>query len=339
MLTLLVTALLCAAAQPAGPGTPPPARTQPKAPTHPSILPVFDTSRTTTYVFRSVHTAQQSHGGKEFDPSTEQVAWHVRVTPLAVDAEKQEAEIEVESTAVQASWSMYGFTEKYDSTVPYRPKQTQIPKRPGMEPDGATINDVPLDRALYERFKPLHGARMRLRVSDRGEVLEVKDEPALPPSAFASISPCNLLYSLFVLPATNTDPDFNGVVRANQRWTCEHVDDAPKEGKAAPVRVTDYHVRTAGKARVEIEAVSRFKPPDGAPQPRGYVYDDKAAYVWDATTGQLAAARLSVTNKSSFVVMGKDHGLGSTSEVTIDRVRNEKRPTPPPGKPGKPAQP
>ncbi|HZW05663.1 MAG TPA: hypothetical protein VFF65_00960 [Phycisphaerales bacterium] len=344
MLKLLVAALVFAAAQPqpaprAGPGKPPAVRTPPKDPAHPSILPVFDASRATTYIFRSIYTSQQSHGNKEFDPSVEQVTFHVCVTPLSLDAEKNEAEVEVEFTGVQASWSMYGFTEKYDSTVAYRPKQTQRPKRPGMEPDGAFINDVPLDRVLYERFKPLHGAKVHLRMTTRGEVLELKDEPLLPTSALPSISPCTLLYSLFVLPATNTEPDFNGVVRANQQWTCEHTDAAPKDGKAATVRIADYRVRTASKGRVEAESVARFKLPDGAAPPRGYVYEDKAAYVWDPAAGQLAAARLSVTNKSSLVVQGKDHGFSSSSEVTIDRVRSEKRRTPNSSKPAKPLQP
>lgn len=343
MLTLLAAALFCTMAdqrglQPSVTSTGgAPAQVQPKKPTGPSILPNFDTSRTTTYAFRSTYTAQQSHGGKEFDPSTEQANWQVRVTPLLVDAEKHEVEIEVEFTGVQVVWSTHGFTERYDSTVAYRPKPEPKPKKPGLDPDGASIDDKPLDRVLYERFKPLHGAKVHLRVSERGEVLELRDEPVLTTTPFASVSPFPLLYSLFVLPATNADPDFTGAVRADQRWTREHVDDAPKEGKAAAVRVADYRVRAASKDRVEVEVVSRFKLPDGTQPPSGYVYDDKTQYVWDPSAGQLASAKLTVTNKSHQMLMGKDHGFSSSSDVTIDRVKNEKRKTP--AQPDKPARP
>ena len=89
--------------------------------------------------------------------------------------------------------------------------------------------------------------------------------------------------------------------------------------------------------RVEVDVVTRFKQPDGVQPPSGYVYDDKTQYVWDPSGGQLASAKLTVTNNTHQMVMGKDHGFSSSSDVTIDRLKNEKHQAP--AKPDKSVRP
>jgi hypothetical protein len=229
MRTLLASLTLCStplllSAQPTKPPTPAtPARdsdksvpkVQPKA-TDPSILPVFDTTKPSTYMFHGTFTEQQSHGTKTFDPSKEQLVWQVRMTPLAIDAEKHEVDVEVEFLSLQAAWTKMGTVTEYDSAIPFTEKPGRSRKHGG-DPDGPTFNDVPMDKVIHEHFAPYEHAKVHCRVSEKGALVKINDEPVLSPAPVAGLWPCRYLYLLFGVAATNSDSDFNGKVRTDQK--------------------------------------------------------------------------------------------------------------------------
>lgn len=348
MITYVCAAILALTCQ-AAPQTQPPAAPQqqpPAAPPKPSkgaptanIFPKLDLQHAATYTFRLLETSRDVSTGGSGDWK-EDVTWQVCVTPVAFDAGKQETEVEVEFLSLQAAWTSFRFTERYDSNVPYKPKPRPKSLKPGMEQDGLTFSDVPFDRVIHDYFSPLAGAKVRFRVNTHGRILKFDNEPTLGQiKAMSFTSPCELLAHVFGAAAGNDEQGFEGAVRTGEKWSSERPPGKPAAGGAQNTTLTQYVVRSVAKDRVEIESTETRRNSDGTLVPKSN-YEKRAGIIWNSSLGQLDSAKFVTDEKSKHVAKdgkGKEvHGsFERHRELQIERVKSPAPTKPsPPKKPG-----